>query len=72
MKFASLLDVIIGEPRNVIAISIPNPIYVMFPFVGTTFSPDMTPDQLEQWLLQEYGEAYKHEISKLKGIRDLH
>ena len=43
-------------------------IIVMFPLIGARFSPDMSPDQLEQWLIQEYGEAYKHEISKLKGI----
>ena len=40
---------------------------MVFPLVGSRFSPDMTPDQLEQWLLQEYGEAYEHEIRKLKG-----
>jgi hypothetical protein len=31
------------------------------------FSPGMTPDQLEQWLLHEYGDAYKDDISKVKG-----
>jgi hypothetical protein len=33
------------------------------------FSPGMTPDQLEQWLLHEYGDAYKNDISKVKGKR---
>ena len=32
------------------------------------FSPTMMPDQLEQWLLHEYGEAYKNDISKVKGM----
>ena len=43
---------------------------MMFPLVGTrfSFSPDMTPDQLEQWLLDVYGEPYKPDISKMKGI----
>ena len=31
------------------------------------FSPNMTPEQLAQWLLQEYGESYKPDIDKLKG-----
>ena len=45
-------------------------IIMVFPLVGDVgpgFSPDMTPDQLEQWLLQVYGESYRHDISKLKG-----
>ena len=31
------------------------------------FSPSMTPDQLEQWLLHEYGESHKNDIGKVKG-----
>ena len=31
------------------------------------FSPSMTPNQLEQWLLHEYGDAYKNDIGTLKG-----
>ena len=39
----------------------------MVSLVGGGFSSAMTPDQLAQWLLQEYGKAYKREIDKLTG-----
>ena len=50
------------------------PLIFMISIVGDggippRFSPGMTPDQLEQWLLHEYGEAYKNDIGKVKGIR---
>jgi hypothetical protein len=31
------------------------------------FSPTISPEQLERWLLLEYGDAYKKDIGKLKG-----
>ena len=31
------------------------------------FSPKMKPNELAQWLLQEYGEEYQAEINKLKS-----
>ena len=35
--------------------------------ISPGFSLSMTPDQLAQWLLQEYGEAYENDIGKMKG-----
>ena len=36
--------------------------------VSVTFSSTMRPDQLAQWLLQEYGDAYQEDIDKLESI----
>ena len=40
---------------------------VLCSLIGGGFSSAMTPDLLAQWLLQEYGEAYKREVDKLTG-----
>ena len=40
---------------------------VLCSLIGGGFSSTMTPDQLAEWLLQEYGKAYKREIDKLTG-----